>query len=327
MSNVFIGIDGKARHVKTVYVGVNGIARKVTKGYIGVDGIARQFYTSRLPFAYEYSGNSVESDITVDGVEYTLLTLTSSGTLTVSKEIPVEVWLCGGGGNGGSIQSTANGQVDGSQSGGGGAGAFASSGNMTLSGSMAATVASRGGRSSFGTISADAGGSAETISLASATDAHGGADGGTGGGSGRRYYSSYWWNYGGRGDGVSKCPFGDSSNMKVHCGGGGGGGNYILYDLYADGHDGGANGEWGYGIGTDGDRVIGTGAGGAGGNRGGGTGGSAAGGSAASGGSATFYGSGGGGASHHAFAGGVAVSGGAGYQGVIYIRWKKEDVA
>ena len=64
---------------------------------------------------------------------------------------------------------------------------------------------------------------------------------------------------------------------------------------------------------------------GAGGALGGGSGGLAAGmDSMRRGHDATFYGSGGGGSGMY---NGVRSIGGSGYQGVIYIRWKKEDAA
>lgn len=44
--NLFVGVGGKARHVKALYVGVGGKARKVKKVYVGVGGKARLVYTS-----------------------------------------------------------------------------------------------------------------------------------------------------------------------------------------------------------------------------------------------------------------------------------------
>ena len=101
MSNAYVGAGGAARKVSGMYTGVGGAARRVTKGYVGAGGVARQFYSAAQPFSYAYSGNSVESEITVNGVDYVLLTLTSSGTLIPSRAIAADVWLCGGGGNGG----------------------------------------------------------------------------------------------------------------------------------------------------------------------------------------------------------------------------------
>ena len=44
--NLFVGVGGKARHVKALYVGVGGKARKVKKVYVGVGGKARLVYQS-----------------------------------------------------------------------------------------------------------------------------------------------------------------------------------------------------------------------------------------------------------------------------------------
>ena len=42
-TEIYIGVNGIARRVKSVYYGVNGLARRVKRGYIGVNGLARQF--------------------------------------------------------------------------------------------------------------------------------------------------------------------------------------------------------------------------------------------------------------------------------------------
>ena len=47
--NLFVGVGGKARHVKALYVGVGGKARKVKKVYVGVGGKARLVYQSYIP--------------------------------------------------------------------------------------------------------------------------------------------------------------------------------------------------------------------------------------------------------------------------------------
>lgn len=44
--NLFVGVGGKARHVKALYVGVGGKARKVKKVYVGVGGKARLVHQS-----------------------------------------------------------------------------------------------------------------------------------------------------------------------------------------------------------------------------------------------------------------------------------------
>lgn len=47
--NIYVGVGGKARHVKALYVGVGGKARKVKKVYVGVNGQARLAYTAYIP--------------------------------------------------------------------------------------------------------------------------------------------------------------------------------------------------------------------------------------------------------------------------------------
>ena len=47
--NIYVGVGGKARHVKALYVGVGGKARKVKKVYVGVGGKARLVYQSYIP--------------------------------------------------------------------------------------------------------------------------------------------------------------------------------------------------------------------------------------------------------------------------------------
>lgn len=44
---MYIGVNDKARKVKSAYVGVNGVARKAKLGYVGVNGVARQFLAGR----------------------------------------------------------------------------------------------------------------------------------------------------------------------------------------------------------------------------------------------------------------------------------------
>ena len=40
----YVGIDGKARGIKSAYIGVDGVARKVKKAYVGVDGVAQLWW-------------------------------------------------------------------------------------------------------------------------------------------------------------------------------------------------------------------------------------------------------------------------------------------
>lgn len=231
-----------------------------------------------------YTGNHTTQVVTSGSKKYRIYTLTGSGTLTIKNASKNSgIWACGGGANG----LTA---------GRGGGGAYASSYSGKIpNGTYTVLIGSAGGTSSVG-------------SLTSANGASG-SNGGTGGGGS------------GKGDGIAKYPFSDSTNFYCHCAGGGGGQhadwklstNQSTYSTYGSGGSNGSNG------GTYGSGI-------AGGNYGGGKGGTARAEQlstyGAPGGNATFYGSGGGG-------GGYATSetassdsgaGGAGYQGVVYIR-------
>ena len=234
-----------------------------------------------------YTGTHTTQTITSGGVSYTLYTITGSGTLTVKgSQKNADVWICGGGANG-----TAGGA--------GGAGAYCAQYNaQTLSGSYTFAVGAATGASSVTRNSA-------TIYTANgATD----KNGGTGGG-GR-----------GKGDGLSKYPFGDSTTYKCHCAGGGGGMSVNHTDMGSPTTSyvgsGGSNGlAGGYGDST------------AGGTYGGGKGGYASAGPsespfASNGSAASFYGGGGGGGGYanDLWMGTATGAGGAGYQGVVYIR-------
>ena len=49
--------------------------------------------------AIAYTGNMTDEIVTMgDGNQYRLLTLISSGTLSIPAEVKADVWLCGGGG-------------------------------------------------------------------------------------------------------------------------------------------------------------------------------------------------------------------------------------
>ena len=248
---------------------------------------ATQAVTVQEKKTMTYSGDHTSKTITSGGVEYTLYTITGSGTLTVEGEFAdTSIWLCGGG---------ANGQKGSTTYGYGGGGGYAASHTGKIEqGTYTVTIGAAAGTTSFG-------------SLATAKGASG-KNGGTGGG-----------NYG-KGDGIAKYPFADTANFKCHCAGGGGGESeqYVTGSgsKVSTGGKGGTNG---------GDGGV-TGSGTTGGDYGGGQGGDAYitydeayvwGGE-----SATFYGSGGGGGGY-AKSGGSTTDkgiGGAGYQGVVYIR-------
>ena len=287
-----------ALKVNALYVGVDGLARKVVKGYIGAGGLARQFYSAAQPFAYAYTGAYTESELSIGGVAYTMLTLTSSGTLTVNRAISADVWLCGGGGNGSGAGA--------SNSGGGGGGGYIANTSVQLSGDVACVVGAAAGATSLGSTVANAGGNGSGAN---------GGNGASGGGAGARSGAA------GTGAGMSTIPavFGLSD---AHCAGGGGGAGFFSAGNMHSGGAGGSNGSGG-GAGIQGSSPQ-AGAGGATGGGGGGLASNTA--AMNNGASATFYGSGGGGGGSGAYFS-VYGAGGSGYQGVIYIRWKKEDAA
>ena len=258
-----------------------------------------------IPFTYTYTGTCTESDITYGGVNYKLLTLTTDGTLTLSKSVHADIWACGGGSRG--LQST---DIDSSYNGAGpgGAGAYCAELDNQLIDSLNVVIGPANAAS--GTIiSGD-------VSL-TALGVHNSRDGGTGGGG-----STVLINLddtpvrtrAGRGDGVSKYPFGDTTNFDPHCAGGAGGNCRKAGPTTTafKGGDGGSNGSNGSaGAST---KSVDTSA--TGGNRGGGDGGVVP----SNGHFATYYGAGGGGAGKTTSAGAVTYLGGAGYQGVCYIR-------
>ena len=299
--------------VTAMYIGANGLARKVVKGYIGADGLARLFYSAANPLTYTYTGTYAESEATIDGVAYTVLTITSSGTLTVSRAIDVDVWLCGGGGNGASGDGLP-GSISDVRGGGGGGGGYIASANVQLSSDIVCVVGAAAGATSLDSTVANAGGSA--------SDQNGGSGASGGGGTYNREGSGA----GGSGDGSNTVPAGFGVS-DPHCAGGGAGGFFSPSGNYCNGGAGGSNG----GNGGNPTRVSASPtSGGAGGTKGGGAGGSAVFNDipANAGHNATFYGGGGGGGGQ---AGDQSNMGsgarGSGYQGVIYIRWKKEDAA
>lgn len=308
--SIYIGMEETARKVAGMYLGVDGLARKVVKGYIGAGGLARLFYSAANPLTYTYTGAYTESEITIDGVVYTVLTITSSGTLTVNRAIDADVWLCGGGGDGAPGYAPDFG--DPYSGGGGGGGHIAKTSSFTLSKSIQCVIGAATGASNFGELVA-AGGT-------SATDENGGS-GASGGGAGLIDRGLYiYYGIGGAGDGTTTIPseFGSSSPHSA----GGGSGVFSHAKFYYGGY-GGSNGADG---GGDGQRCTGDGS-----NTRPNTYPAATGGGPGGGGrnnlfrvpNATFYGSGGGGNENDA----RKTYGGSGYQGVMYIRWRKEDAA
>lgn len=254
--------------------------------------------------AITYTGNMTDEIVTMgDGKQYRLLTLISSGTLSIPAEVKADVWLCGGGANGG------NGRTYPQYSSGGGGGYVNSASGQSIK-NVVAVVGAAAGASSLGNLTVNGGS---------------GKNGGSGGGGG------YGGN-GGTGAGVSTYPFNDTTYFsgKPHCAGGGGGAS-ISYneerddagkDAYAcgDGGNGGTNG----GSGENGDqqRYYWSNSGYADGGNGGAFGGGHGGDTDYYTGTrdpvnGTFYGAGGGGAYDYDSS---YRKQGYGYQGVIYVR-------
>lgn len=259
-----------------------------------------------------YTGTMTDQIVLMSNVAYRLLTLTSSGTLTLSKARKGDVWMVSGGANG-------------TQYGGGG-GYTKQVDGVTLTGSMAAVV---GAGSVYATGSSRPGKSTFLGNTTNAPDISWGVslNGGSGGG-------GYRGNAGGSGDGISKYPFGDAAGAKLkssgaivsgtdkpHCGGGGGGGvGDNESDRFYNGGAGGTNGGNGGTITNDSSGESG----GAGGDYGGGEGGTGVNdNNYIHGKAATFYGSGGGGGGYWTNSKGtnnLQGNGGDGYQGIIYVR-------
>lgn len=242
-----------------------------------------------------------QTEVTMSGKKYRLLTLTGSGTLTLPEEVTADVWLCNGGNSGGTWARS-----------GGGGGYFVQKLSIKLATPVVCTIGAGAGEN-FNSYTPVAGGSTSMGTItpkaqeASANGASGGGQGAIG-------------DNAGSGGGISTVPFEEATLFEPHSAGGGAGGiNDTVDDITRGGGVGGSNGANG------GARTNNNYSGGTGGTKGGGTGGDGLKSSTAvnnnMGKAATYYGSGGG-------AGGVRVtssdeyggSGGAGYQGAIYVR-------
>ena len=266
--------------------------------------------------AIAYTGNMTDEIVTMgDGKQYRLLTLISSGTLSIAQEVKADVWLCGGGAKGG------NALTGGPKGGYGGGGGFITQALSQVIANITAVVGAAAGNSSIiGDISLSAA-CGITINANSSPDTTTVAGASGGGGRGTYYWDSS--QPGLKGAGVTTYPFGDTTYFsgKPHCAGGGGGtcSHYTSSGkaYVGAGGNGGTNG---------GDGGIGLTAGSYGSS--GGTGGALGGGTGSSrylenkGTNATFYGSGGGGGSVRDDEDGASSTygGTAGYQGVIYVR-------
>lgn len=254
---------------------------------------------STMPITY--SGNYTDQVVTMgDGKQYRLLTITSTGTLTLEEEVQAEVWMCGGGSTAGTHGNNTYLKVR------GGNGSNFLQTTMKLQEAVIVVGSGNGGVTSVNN------GSVEIKNNASGSI--------TGGGGGM-YSTGTLGNPAGTGGakaGGDTRPFKDSYFTKYPCAGGAGGNYYYASDAgYASSGQGGEGGsslragnKGGY------DPSIAP----AGGETGGGKGGTAtARHTYSSGGSASYYGSGGGGGGYTSGTTSGS-SGGNGYQGVCYIR-------
>jgi hypothetical protein len=277
-----------------------------------------------LSTGYGVATGGASSSITVGGLNYTLLSFTTTGTLTVTKSGLFDVLAFGGGGAGGVIAGAAGIFYGG----GGGAGGVQQStiyidANQTItigaggSGATASLQSSSGLSSTVGTLLTAVGGGYGSFVDQTGGDRSGPSSGGSGGGAGRYLTrtggSGFQGFAGGTNDGTS--PLGN--------GGGGGGATAVGGNgSVATGGAGGAGQEVNTFI-AGSSLFKGGGGGGAGGTTGG-AGGSSVGGAGASGSAvgtaaAANTGSGGGGAGDN---GTAQRAGGNGGSGIVYIRFK-----
>ena len=301
---------------------------------ISVSGLTNGVAYKFTVYATNSSGNSKTSPQSTDTVPTIVYAAATGGTVTTSGNYkihtfttvgansfvvtgagPVEVLVVGGGGGGGGNVFNTAARADGG--GGGGGGVVYNSSFVVTPQTYAITVAAgvgtdtAGTQSKFGTVTANGGGAGGT----NATAAGGGTSGnGFGGGGG---VDGGAQNTRGAGGGGGASVGGGSA---INLGGafprivGGAGGTGAGYDL-ASGAPGGAlvyyGGGGGGGVPGPYDRGMAGGAGGLGGGGGGAM--------AGDGGAATYYGGGGGGAGANS-AGGVN-NGGAGFQGIVIVRY------
>lgn len=256
-----------------------------------------------------YTGNMTDEIVTMgDGKQYRLLTLTSSGTLTIAQPVVADIWLCGGGANG--VRGYKN------YGGRGGSGGFIESlvkytipGAVPLVATIGAATAQTALAGESPILSANGAYPSDSYPYPTSYGASGG--GGAGGNSNRSGLA---------GTGETTYPFGDTVyfNGKPHCAGGGGGafrdesGSETERAKGGDGGSNGSNGKPGRAASTGGSASASTG-----GLLGGGDGGSDPVTSGSNGKPGTFYGAGGGGGPGRDTGGKAA---GSGYQGVIYVR-------
>lgn len=289
------------------------VDKRIVAGYIGgPNGKAKLFYES-VPLTY--TGEYTEQDYTdANNVKHKIYALTTSGKLTITKK--AEFWMCGGGTSGQSGYYRQNTNNAARYSGLGGSSGFISS--YTLSPNIWDITIGVGGAEQTSYISTiNVGGftNIESGTITYIANAGTASGGGSGGGSGcirRLKGSSISARAASTGAGISTIPFGLDTLFDPIAAGGGGGG--ITYSgKYYSGGKGGSNGSAGASGHT------GYYAGGASGEKGGGKGGDGTHGSV-DGSSAISFGSGGGGGGCFYNSNGTKYgTGGAGYQGVVYI--------
>lgn len=257
-----------------------------------------------------YTGAMTDQIVLMSNVAYRLLTLTSSGTLTISNSRKADVWMCNGG-NGGYAKGSYGGASP-RYSGPGGGGGYVTQNRITISGSVACTIGAGGAGGKYDDLKSEPqkGGTTTFREISPGAQPTSALDGASGGGAG---YTNPTF---GKGNGKSTMPFsgtpGEHSFLKYHSAGGGGGGSRVekeddngeWYTDYRYGGNGGSSGSNGSENGNS-----------AGGNNGGGAG-EAYGEEKKD---ATFYGSGGGGSCGEDGNYGKD-TGGSGYQGIIYVR-------
>lgn len=257
-----------------------------------------------------YTGTMTDQIVLMSNVAYRLLTLTSSGTLTISNSRKADVWMCNGG-NGGYAKGLYVG-ANPRYAGPGGGGGYVTQNRITISGSVACTIGAGGAGGKYDDLKSEPqkGGTTTFREISPGAQPTSALDGASGGGAG---YTNPTF---GKGNGKSTMPFsgtpGEHSFLKYHSAGGGGGGSRVekeddngeWYTDYRYGGNGGSSGSNGSENGNS-----------AGGNNGGGAG-EAYGEEKKD---ATFYGSGGGGSCGEDGNYGKD-TGGSGYQGIIYVR-------
>ena len=276
---------------------------------------------------YGVATGGTSSSITVGGINYTLLTFTSDGTLTVTKAGAFDVLMFGGGAGGGGANATGSG-------GGGGAGGYAQGTfyfdtNQSIdvgagSAGGVSTFATRGSMSSLTSsarsfcVAGGGGGNGGIGSSANQTELVGGCGGGGGGTSVDIYY------FGGASVAPTVQGFAGAQGNTGNFTAGSGGGGVTAVGVAFSGANGGAGGA-GYDVsafisgsalfkgGGGGGGATTAGTGGAGGSSVGGAGGTTStNGSAA----AANTASGGGGVGYR------TGNGGAGGSGIVYVRFK-----